>query len=239
MATPRPGFDRIGNRRNNRLVPATDNDTAKRLKFRVISAVVGFFSPDTISAGAASEILTAATNLDDGDTVTIDSKVYTFQASLTDVDGNIHIGASASDTLDNFIAAINLDGPGLPDYADAMTLHPTVSAVAGAGDTMDIHAKTGGTAGNSIATTDDNLNVAWGDTTMSGGLAAPADALAEFESGDALEIAGSGAQDGRYVVDTVAAGVLTTVEQTITAEAVGASVTLEVTNNRNLNRFAA
>lgn len=240
MATPRPGFDRIGNRRNNRLVPATDNDTAKRLKFRVISAVVAFFAPDGVSAGAASEILTAAGNLVNGDTVTIDVKVYTFQDTLTDVDGNVHIGASASDTLDNFIDAINKAGAGgAPDYADSMTIHPTVAAVAGAADTMDIHAKIGGTGGNSIATTDDNANVAWGDTTMSGGVAAPADALAEFESGDALEIAGSGAQDGIYVVDTVVNGQLTTVEQTLTDETVGASVTLRVTNNRNLNRFAA
>lgn len=239
MATPKPGFDRIGNRRNSRYVPATDNDTAKRLKFRVISAIVGFAVPDTISVGAASEILDASGNLDDGDTVTIDSKVYTFQDELTDVNGNVHIGIAATDSLDNLIAAINLDGPGLPDYADAMTLHPTVSAVAGAGDTMDIHAKIGGTAGNLIATTDDNLNVAWGDTTMSGGLDEPADALAEFEVGDAIDIEGSVGQDGRYVVATVATGILTTVEQTLTAEAIGASVTLRVTNNRNLNRFAA
>ena len=239
MATPKPGFDRIGNTRNSRYVPSTDNDTAKRLKDSVISAVVAFFAPDGVSAGAASEILTAAGNLVNGNTVTIDAKVYTFQDTLTNVDGNVHIGVAATNTLDNFIAAINLGAGAGTDYATAMTLHPTVAAVAGAGDTMDIHAKIGGTAGNSIATTDDNANVAWGDTTMSGGVAAPADTLAEFEVGDALEIAGSGAQDGTYVVDTVVNGQLTVVEQTITDETVGASVTLRITNNRNLNRFAA
>lgn len=238
MASPRPGFDTVGNKRSNRLVPATDNDTAKRLKDSVVSAIVAFFAPDGISSGAASEILTATGNLVDGDTVTIDAKVYTFQDTLTDVDGNVHIGVAATDTLDNLIAAINLAGPGAPDYADSMTLHPTVSASAGAGDTMDAQAKTGGTAGNSIATTDDNANVAWGDTTMSGGLAGAADLLAEFEAGETLEISGSVGQDGTYVIAATAAGQLTTVEQTITDEAVGATVELKITNNRNRNRFS-
>lgn len=239
MASVKPGFDAIGNRRNSRVVPSTDNDTARRLKFRVTSALVAFFAPDGVSAGAASEILTAAANAANAETVTIDAKVYTFQDTLTNVDGNVHIGVAATNTLDNLIAAINLGAGAGTDYATAMTLHPTVSAVAGAGDTMDASAKTGGTAGNSIATTEAAAQLSWGDTTMSGGLAAPADDIAEFESGDALEIAGSGAQDGTYVIDTVVNGQLTLVEQTITAEAVGASVTLRITNNRNLNRFAA
>jgi len=236
MATPKPGSDRIGNRRNNRLVPATDNDTAKRLKPEIASAIVGFISPDTLSVGAASVIFTA-TDLINTNTVTLDGKVYTFQDTLTDVDGNVHIGAAISDTLDNLIAAINLAGPGLPDYADAMTLHPTVRAVAGAGDTIDIFAKTGGVAGNSIDSTETSATASFATATLLGGLAAPADELAEYEPGDALSIAGS--QAGTYVVDTVAAGVITLVEQTITNEMVGASIVLKVTNNRNLNRFAA
>jgi len=182
-------------------------------------------------------VLTASANLSDGDTVKLDSKVYTFQATLTNVDGNVHIGASASDTLDNLIAAIGLGSGAGTDYATVMTLHPTVTAVAGAGDTADIFAKTGGTAGNSIVSTETSATASFAAATLLGGLAATANALAEYEVGDALSIAGS--QAGTYVIDTVAAGIATLVEQTITTEMVGTTITLKVTNNRNLNRFAA
>ena len=88
------------------------------------------------------------TTIANTNTVTIDGKVYTFQDTLTDVDGNVHVGATDSDSLDNLIDAINL-GPGAgTDYATSMTLHSTVGAAAGAGDTMDVIAKVAGLAGN-------------------------------------------------------------------------------------------
>ncbi len=64
------------------------------------------------------------------ETITIDGKVYVYQDTLTEADGNVHIGADAEESLDNLVAAINLSG-GVPgtDYALAMTLHPTVIAV--------------------------------------------------------------------------------------------------------------
>ena len=70
------------------------------------------------------------------------------------MDGNVLIGGSASTTLDNLIDAINLGAGAGTDYATSMTLHSTVSAAAGAGDTMVATAKAGGTAGNSLATTE-------------------------------------------------------------------------------------
>lgn len=127
------------------------------------------FSAD-IADEFAGEVLTLTGNILNTQTVTIGVKVYTFQDTLTDVDGNVHIGATASDTIDNLIAAINLGAGAGTDYATSMTLHPTVSAAAGAGDTMDATAKLGGTAGNSIATTETSGTASWGDTTMSGGV---------------------------------------------------------------------
>ena len=114
--------------------------------------------------------MTAAANATDGGTITIGSKTYTFQAALTDVDGNIHIGASASDTLDNLIAAINASGgtPGT-DYATSNTIHPTVSAAAGAGDTVDLTAKSAGTLGNSLASTSTDGNLTFTGATFAGG----------------------------------------------------------------------
>lgn len=119
---------------------------------------------------AASTILTAGGNATDGGSITIGSKTYTFQATLTDVDGNIHIGASASDTLDNLIAAINASGgtPGT-DYAASNTIHPTVSAAAGAGDTVNLTAKSAGTLGNSLASTSTDGNLSFSGATFAGG----------------------------------------------------------------------
>lgn len=121
---------------------------------------------------AATSVLTFGGNALNTEIVTIDTKVYTFQDTLTDVDGNVHIGVSASATLDNLIAAITLGGGAGTDYATSMTLHPTVTGAAGAGDTMDATAKTAGTAGNSIVTTTDVTSGSWTAGTMAGGDAA-------------------------------------------------------------------
>lgn len=80
--------------------------------------------------------LTLNANAADTNTVTVGGKVYTFQGALTNVDGNVKVGASASASIDNLIAAINLDAGAGVTYAAAMVLNPGVTAYAGAGDTM-------------------------------------------------------------------------------------------------------
>ena len=117
----------------------------------------------------AEGVLTFGANPLDTETVTIDAKVYTFQTVLTNVDGNVLIGADASASLDNLVAAIVLGSGSGTTYAALTTLHPTVSASAGPGDTMDAIAKTGGTGGNSIDTTETVTNGSWADATLTGG----------------------------------------------------------------------
>lgn len=118
----------------------------------------------------AAGTLTAAGNFVDTQTVTIGGKVYTSQAVLTNVNGNFLIGADASESLDNLIAAINLGAGSGVKYAAAMTQHATVTAAAGAGDTMIATAVAAGTAGNAIATTETQTNAAWGAVTLAGGV---------------------------------------------------------------------
>jgi hypothetical protein len=118
----------------------------------------------------ATGTLTFGSNPSDTQTVTTGTKTYTFQTSLTDVDGNVLIGATASDSLDNLIAAINLAAGAGTTYAASTTSNGFVSAAAGAGDTMDATALLGGTVGNLIATTDTVTgNPNWGATTLTGG----------------------------------------------------------------------
>lgn len=118
--------------------------------------------------------LTLVAQPSDTETVTLGSNVYTFQTVLTNVAGNVLIGASASDTLDNLIAAINLTAGAGTTYAAATTIHPTCRAFAGAGDTMI--AKTKDTSilnavGTLIATTDGMANAGnvWGAATLADG----------------------------------------------------------------------
>ncbi len=124
---------------------------------------------NVVGSVAATGILTFAANAANAETVTIDGKVYTFETSLTNVDGNVLIGAAATDTIDNLIAAIVLGAGSGTLYAAATTLHPTVTASAGAGDTMDAEAKARGTAGNSIATIE-GINGSWGNATLENGV---------------------------------------------------------------------
>jgi len=112
------------------------------------------WSDGVVPAVAAVTVLTLTANAGNTEQVVLDVKTYTFQTVLTDVDGNVLIGASASDSLDNLIAAITLGAGAGTLYAASMTLHPSVTAVAGAGDTMDVTAKDKGTDGNSIASTE-------------------------------------------------------------------------------------
>jgi len=106
----------------------------------------------------------------DADTMTIGSKTYTFQAngSLTDVNGNIEIGASLEDTQANVVNAITLGGTPGTGYAASMTEHPTVTIAAFAANDAVITAKTKGAAGDTIATTEtfDNVGNLFDDTTL-------------------------------------------------------------------------
>jgi len=129
------------------------------------------------SAVAATNTLTSTgTNVSNGDTVTIGSKVYTFQTTLTNVDGNVKIGATAALSLTNLFNAINvISGQGVPgtDFATAMTANTQVVASNPSSTTLFVRAITAGTAGNSIASTESSAQLSWasGSTTLSGGTA--------------------------------------------------------------------
>ncbi len=103
------------------------------------------------------------------ETVTVGGKTYVFQTVLTDVDGNVLIGASVSDSIDNLVAAINLDAGAGSLYAASTVEQTDVDASAGVGDTADLVAQKGGTPGDSIATTETLTDGSFGGATLSGG----------------------------------------------------------------------
>lgn len=124
----------------------------------------------TGSGAYAAGTLTLTGNAVANETVTIGGKTYTWKASVTTGANEVKIGASASDSLDNLIAAINHGAGSGTVYGSATTAHPSGTAAAGAGDTLVFTATAIGTGGNSIATTETMTNGSWGAATLTGGL---------------------------------------------------------------------
>jgi hypothetical protein len=116
--------------------------------------------------------LTLTGNAVADETVTIGTTVYTWKAAPTTVAYQVKVGASASASIDNLIAAINLAGTPGTDYGSLTAVHPTVRAYAGAGDTMDVQTKVDTiltAVGTLIATTQTMTNATWGATTLADG----------------------------------------------------------------------
>ena len=118
----------------------------------------------------ATGVLTAADNPADGDTVTIISKIYTFKTALTSADApyEVLIGAAATDSLDNLIAAVNSGAGAGTTYGYNTPPNADVSAAAGAGDTIDFSSRYSGVDANNITTVADGADLSWGAATLTG-----------------------------------------------------------------------
>ena len=122
--------------------------------------------PSLLSAG---NVLSGAVNAVAGDTVTIDSVVYTFRAAPA-LAYEVLIGATAKDSLKNLAEAVNLTGTAGVEYGTGTLIHPTVHGVAalGGNNTLNVYAKTQGAAGNAI-TCSEVSSYTWATPTLTGG----------------------------------------------------------------------
>jgi len=107
------------------------------------------------AVASVGKITSDTTAPSDGDTVTIDTKVYTFKTALTPTEGEILIGGTAAAALDNLLSAINHTGTPDTDYKCA-AVHPTVTATTNTDTTQLVAAKTKGVAGDLIALAEDS-----------------------------------------------------------------------------------
>jgi phage tail sheath protein FI len=123
----------------------------------------------------ASEILTLTGALTDGDQVEMDGKTYTLNTVLGVADGDVLIGGSANDSINNLVAAITGGAGSGTLYAAAMTTHPTMGANNAGGDTMLGYVLVGGVSALSVTDpTDTGTVMAWGGAVTAGGGAAAA-----------------------------------------------------------------
>lgn len=110
-------------------------------------------SPE-VQAALVSDVIAPSDVILNGETITLGSKTYTFQDTLTNVDGNVKVGADDSETLQNLKDAVNLTGTPGTQYATAMTIHPTLTATTKTDSNLVFNAKTPGTTGNGISISD-------------------------------------------------------------------------------------
>lgn len=122
--------------------------------------------------GYAEGVLHLGDNPTDGDTVTLDGTTYRFKTTMA-LPNDVKCGATATLTQQSLLKTINGTGTvGVDYFAGTTTPHATVEMhpwdVIGTDDAV-IHARTGGTGGNSIATTEtfsSGLDCYFDDTTL-------------------------------------------------------------------------
>lgn len=123
------------------------------------------------AAHATNTITSDATNVSDGDTVTIGAVVYRFKNTMAQA-YDVKIGADAATSLDNLKAAINATGTAGVEYYAGTSAHPYVIATTNTDTTQKIYSRTYGTSNNTLATTETSAHLSWADTTLGGGTGA-------------------------------------------------------------------
>jgi hypothetical protein len=116
-------------------------------------------------------VLDAAADFANGETIVIGGKTYTAESSLTNVDGNVKIGATIALTMVNLINAINLNaGTAGTDYAALMTKNKNVFAVQDSATQFTVYSKVPGEIGNFITVANGTGDATIGNATLENGV---------------------------------------------------------------------
>lgn len=112
--------------------------------------------------------LSSTLGIQDGDTITINGRTYTWQSTLTNINNHVQLGLLDDESIQNMIDAINLTGTPGTQYASVMTINADVSA----SSNLTITANIPGTGGNSITTTASisSGDYDWQNATLVGGI---------------------------------------------------------------------
>lgn len=185
------------------------------------------FRTNLTGAKASGTLTSDATAPSDGDSVTIEGQTYVFRTALTNTVGapyEVLIGASAAAALDNLKSAINADGTAV--YGTGTLAHPLVTATTNTDTTQLIVAKSYGTAPNLYQTIETSAHLSFGATTLTGGAAnVPNEVHISTTNADGSltnlvsAINGAGTAGTDY-------DALTSVNQSVTAAAVGSHATV-------------
>jgi hypothetical protein len=155
---------------------ATQTGAIERVGYQFDTGVASINVSGTLPTLVVSNTAAASTYtvggggnvIQDGNTLVIDGRTYTWQTILTNVDGNVLIGANDTAALLNMKNAINLGAGSGTAHAAATTANTSVSAVSSNATTLVINALVTGKVGNRIATTESSPG-AWTGLTLAGG----------------------------------------------------------------------
>lgn len=120
---------------------------------------------------ATNTITSTGTNVSAGDTVTINTTVYTFRTVLLSP-YDVLIGVDAATSLANLKKAINGSGTNGVEYAGGTVANTDVVADTLTATTLKVWARTLGTTPNTYPTTETAATLSWADTTLGGGTGA-------------------------------------------------------------------
>lgn len=123
----------------------------------------------TASAAArAAAVLTTTGNAVADETVTLGARVYTWKADPVAAN-QVKVGANASESLDNLVAAINGAAGAGTLYGVGTAAHALGTAAKTSASVVTFTARTKGTAGNALASTETMTNATFGGATLAGG----------------------------------------------------------------------
>ena len=131
----------------------------------------------TVSSGtytlgvASSQTLTSnGSDVSNADTVTINSKVYTFKTTMTATEGEVHIGGTAALSGANLVYAINNSGgTAVTDYQIGQA-HGNVVASGPVANVITLTSRTTGTGGDTLTLSKSAATFSVGGATFSGGV---------------------------------------------------------------------
>lgn len=153
--------------------------------------LIEVFNPNDTPIGTqAVGTLTTTGVFSDGETVTVGAQTYVLKSPFVNAANNIDASGTTAATLDNLKRAINGDGVAGVNYGTGTGVNASAYATSTA-TTLDLMAKVGGTAGNSVATTETAANASFGGAVLSGGVATNVSILtrtAELPSNTTLAI---------------------------------------------------
>ncbi len=117
---------------------------------------------DVVAAVGTGSTLAAATLTSTGvfspaETVTIGSRTYTFRAALSTgptIPNEVLIGANQTASHLNLKKAVNGEATAGTEYSTGTVIHPTITALSSDGTHTIFNAKTPGTAGNALVSTE-------------------------------------------------------------------------------------
>lgn len=134
------------------------------------NGVSNTISAATVGATYARNFLTSnGTNVSNGDTVTVGGKVYTFVTALTPTEGQVLIGSTQLNSLQNLIYAINHTGVPTVNYSCALPNAQVRAVSTIVSQVVTVVAVTSGSSQNSVVTTTTSTVLAWTTTTLTGG----------------------------------------------------------------------